>query len=270
MKYEIDTIPVWDALKAGSECPFCLLEKRSRQAAVRYFLGPSVMVPEVRVSVNETGFRPENLRLLSKDANKLGLALVSHTRLKTLRARISGQAKALKAEASKAAAKNALEGLVGKRPLEDQITRLVAFLRNEETQCLIEAKVTQDLERYAFTMIHLWSKDKDFRPAWAASPGTCLHHAPLVLEMAKLELGAPALGSFVGEFLDLLDRNLGRVEEDILAFTQTFDSTQSHQIVGNPQGAVDRCLQKIAGTFPEYEEESKSRKGPLMGGVTST
>ena len=159
---------------------------------------------------------------------------------------------------------------MGKKPLEDQIGRFVSFLRNEETQCLIEAKVTQDLARYAFTMVHLWTKDKDFRPAWIASPGTCLHHAPTLLEMARTELGAPVLGAFVGEYLDLLDRNLGRVETDILGFTQTFDSTQSHQIVGNPQGAVDRCLQKIAGTFPEYEEESKSRKGPLMGGVAST
>ena len=82
MKYEIDTIPVWDALKAGTECLLCLLEKRSRQASVRYYLGPSVMVPEVRVEVNKTGFRPENLRLLAKDPNKLGLALISHTRLK--------------------------------------------------------------------------------------------------------------------------------------------------------------------------------------------
>jgi len=270
MKYEIDTIPVWDALRAGSECPFCLLEKRSRQAAVRYFLGPSVMVPEVRVTVNQTGFRPENLRLLSKDPNKLGLALISHTRLKALRAKMAGQTKALRTEAEKSAAKNALGGLVGKKALEDHIDRLVTFLRKEENQCLIEDKVTLDLERYAFTLVHLWNKDRDFRPAWAASPGTCLHHAPLVLEMARAELPAPALGAFIGEFLDLLDRNLGRVEEDVLAFSQTFDSTQSHAIVGNPQGAVDRCLQKIAGTFPEYEDEAKGRKGPLMGVVTST
>jgi len=270
MKYEIDTIPVWDALRARSECPLCLLEKRSRQAAVRYYLGPSVMVPEVRVTVNQIGFRPENLRLLSKDPNKLGIALVSHTRLKALRAKLSGQTKTLRVEASKAAAKNALEGLVGKKPLVEQVSKLSAFLRNEESQCLIETKVTHDLERYAYTLVHLWNQDKDFRPAWNSSPGSCLHHAPLVLEMARSELPAPALGTFIGEFLDLLDRNLARVEQDVLAFTQTFDSTQSHQIVGNPQGAVDRCLQKIAGAFPEYEDESKSRKGPLMGGVTST
>lgn len=270
MKYEIDTIPVWDALRAGSECPFCLLEKRSRQAAVRYYLGPSVMVPEVRVAVNETGFRPENLRLLSKDANKLGLALVSHTRLKALRAKMADKTKALRAEATRAAAKNSLEGLVGKKPLEDQIRRLVTFLKEEETQCLIEDKVTQDLERYAFTLVHLWKKDPDFAAAWKASPGTCLHHAPRVLEMARAELSATALGRFLGEYLDLLDRNLARVEQDVLAFTQTYDSTQSHAIVGNPQGAVDRCLQKIAGSFPEYEDEAKGRKGPLMGGVTAT
>lgn len=270
MKYEIDTIPVWDALRAGTECPFCLLERRSRQAAVRYYLGPSVMVPEVRVTVNETGFRPENLRLLSKDPNKLGLALVSHTRLKALRAKIADRSKAVKSEAAKAAAKNALEGLVGKRPLDDQVAKLTAFLREEEARCLIEDKVNQDLARYAFTLVHLWNKDKDFRPAWNASSGTCLHHAPLVLDMARSELGTPALGAFVGEFLELLDRNLARVEKDVLGFTQTFDSTQSHAIVGNPQGAVDRCLQKMAGSFPEYEDEAKARKGPLMGGVTST
>jgi len=80
----------------------------------------------------------------------------------------------------------------------------------------------------------------------------------------------PALGTFVSEYLALMDRNLTRVEEDVLAFTQTFDSTHSHTLVGNPQGALDRCLMKIAGIFPEYEDEAKSRKGPLMGGVTSS
>jgi hypothetical protein len=268
MKYEIDTIPVWDALKAGSECPLCLLEKRSRQAAVRYYLGPSVMVPEVRVTVNETGFSPENLRLLAKDPNKLGLALVSHTRLKSLRAQIRAKAKGLQSEAAKAAAKGPLEGLGAKKALSEHLARFVDYLRDQERQCLIEEKVKQDLGRYAFTLVHLWNQDRDFQSAWAASPGTCLHHAPGLLEMAAQQLGTGPLGRFTGEFLEILDRNLARVEQDVLAFTQTFDSTQSHEIIGVPQGALDRCLQKVAGTFPEYEEESKTRKGPLMGGVS--
>jgi len=251
MKYEIDTIPVWDALKAGTECPLCLLERRSRQAAVRYFLGPSVMVPEVRVKVNETGFCPENLRLLARDPNKLGLALISHTRLKALRSKFAAKIKA-------------------RGDVKKQIAALVVFLRSEETRCLIEDKVTLDLERYGFTLAHLWHQDADFKAAWSASPGTCLHHAPGLLEMAAKTLGGASLAAFVAEYLQLLDTNLGRVEQDVLAFTQTFDSTHSHVLVGNPQGALDRCLQKLAGTFPEYEDEAKARKGPLMGTVSSS
>ena len=270
MKYEIDTIPVWDALKAGSECPLCLLEKRSRQAALRYYLGPSVMVPEVRVTVNETGFRPETLRLLAKDPNKLGLALISHTRLKAFRTRLASQTKALRQEADKTAGQSALQGLAAGKSLREKIARAVVFLREEETRCLVEEKVRQDGERYAFTLLYLWEKDKDFRPVWAASPGTCLRHAPDLLEMASKNLGTPGLGSFVGEYLALMGKSLARVEADVLAFTQTFDSTHSHELVGNPQGALDRCLQKVAGLFPEYEDESKTRKGPLMGGVSSS
>lgn len=270
MKYEIDTIPVWDAVKAESECPLCLLEKRSRQAALRYYLGPSVMVPEVRVSVNETGFRPETLRLLSKDPNKLGLALISHTRLKTFRARLAARTKGLRHEADKAAGLNPLQGLVGGKALQERIAAAVAFLREEEARCLVEDKVRADLERYAFTLLYLWQKDRDFRPAWVGSRGTCLRHAPDLLEMAARELTAPSLGAFVVEYLGLMDTNLNRVEADVLAFTQTFDSTHSHAPAGNPQGALERCLQKIAGVFPEYEDEAKGRKGPLMGGVSAT
>jgi hypothetical protein len=270
MKYEIDTIPVWDALRAGTECPLCLLERRSRNAALRYFLGPSVMVPEVRVSVNQTGFRPETLRLLSRDPNKLGLALISHTRLKALHAKLAEKTKGLRAEAEKAARLSALQGAVGGKALREHLARAVAFLRDEEAQCLVEDKVKLDLERYAYTLVHLWLKDPEFRPVWAASPGACLHHTPALLEMASEQLPAPALGSFTAEFLDGLDKTLSRVENDVLAFTQTFDSTHSHTPSGNPQGALDRCLQRMAGLFPEYEDDAKSRKGPLMGGVSST
>jgi hypothetical protein len=257
MKYEIDTIPVWDAVRAATECPLCLLEKRSRQAALRYFLGPSVMVPEVRVTVNDTGFRPENLRLLSKDPNKLGLALISHTRLKTIRGRWEAKTKELRDSAK-----------TGKT--KEKVLAAAEFLRAEETRCLIEDKVTADLERYAYTLLHLWLKDKEFRPVWRASAGTCLRHAPRVLDRAADQLGGRELSEFAAEFLGILDSALARVENDVLAFTQTFDATKSREITGNPQGALDRCLQKMAGTFPEYEDENKGRRGPLMGTVSST
>jgi hypothetical protein len=225
------------------------------------------MVPEVRVTVNETGFRPENLRLLAKDPNKLGLALLSHTRLKSLRAKITKRSQSLRSVAQKASS-SPLAGLRNHGSLKDNLSTFADFLRAEETSCLIEAKVTEDRNRYAFTLVHLWARDQDFRRAWASGRGTCLCHAPDLLKMAAEALGASELGTFAAEYLELLDSNLSRVEQDVLAFTQTFDSTGSHTIAGRPEGALDRCLQKLAGAFPEYEDESKARKGPLMGGVS--
>ncbi|MEI8096189.1 MAG: DUF6062 family protein [Spirochaetales bacterium] len=266
MKYELDTIPVWDALRADTECALCLLERRSRTNALRYFLGPAVMVPEVRVQTNERGFAPHNLRLLSKDANKLGLALLTHTRLKGLRAKLAVQAKPAAGEAARLAAKTGpMAALANKSGLRDKVAGLANFIRQQEMHCLIDEKVSDDLARYAFTLVALWKDDGEFLKAWQTGKGLCLHHAPGVLDMAAEQLDGPRLGAFLIGFLELQDRNLARVEHDVLSFTQTFDSTHSHEITGRTEGALDRALQKTAGEFPEYVEEAKSRRGPLMG-----
>jgi hypothetical protein len=266
MKYELDTIPVWDALKADSECALCLLERRSRSNAVRYFLGPAVMVPEVRVQTNERGFAPHNLRLLSKDPNKLGLALLTHTRLKTLRSQLERPARALADEARKLASKGGLGGaLANKSAFSEKAASFIKTLREKEIDCLIDEKVNQDIARYTFTLVLLWRDDPQFKTAWESGNGPCLHHTPALLEMATGELDAPRLGAFVAALLELVDRNLARVENDVLGFTQTFDSTKSREITGKVEGALDRALQKLAGEFPEYVEEAKGRRGPLMG-----
>ena len=56
MRYHIDTIPVWDALKQQGECPLCALRRSIEAADVDRFLGGSVMEPDTRVRVNEKGW----------------------------------------------------------------------------------------------------------------------------------------------------------------------------------------------------------------------
>ena len=82
MKYHIDTIPVWDAYKVEDECPLCVLEYRSEQSYIDFFLSGSVMEPDTRIEVNKTGFCPPHFQLLYNEKNRLGLALITHTHLK--------------------------------------------------------------------------------------------------------------------------------------------------------------------------------------------
>ena len=82
MRYHIDTIPVWDAVKLGSECPLCALRRREEQGQVERFLGGSVMEPDTRIQVNEKGFCARHHALLYAQQNRLGHALMTHTHLK--------------------------------------------------------------------------------------------------------------------------------------------------------------------------------------------
>ena len=75
MKYHLDTIPVWDAYHEESECPFCILKDNSEKAYVDSFLGGSVMEPDTRIEVNDTGFCPHHNELLYQAQNRLSPAL---------------------------------------------------------------------------------------------------------------------------------------------------------------------------------------------------
>ena len=52
MKYHIDTIPLWDAVKLDGECPLCALSRKLELGEVERYLGASVMEPDTRIQVN--------------------------------------------------------------------------------------------------------------------------------------------------------------------------------------------------------------------------
>ena len=79
MKTELETIPVWDGLRSGSECFICDLMNRAQEDAVDYYLGPAIMVPEIRVVINQKGFCPTHFKALAYRNKAQSLSLVLDT-----------------------------------------------------------------------------------------------------------------------------------------------------------------------------------------------
>ena len=73
MKYHIDTIPVWDALKLEGECFLCALRRKTELGEAERYLGASVMEPDTRIQVNRKGFCPRHQEMLFGMSNRLGL-----------------------------------------------------------------------------------------------------------------------------------------------------------------------------------------------------
>jgi hypothetical protein len=235
-KYELETIPIWDAYDQGSECPLCLLEEQAEQRYVEFYLGNSVMVPEMRVEVNKAGFCRDHFgKLWNTAQNRHPLSLITHTHLKDLISHLSAH----------------LEHLAGRgvslKKLSGRIEALTNHLDRRLSRCLICEKLEYTLERYVFTIVYLWKTKEEFRTAFRESRGVCLHHLPLLIAMASEELHGRSLEEFFVELVELEEKSLERIEGELLWYTQKFDYQNNEKPWGTSKDALHRALQKITG-----------------------
>jgi hypothetical protein len=241
MKYELETIPIWDTYELDTECPLCTLEERAEERYTEFFLGNSVMVPEMRVEVNKTGFCPQhNRRLFVSEKNRHGLGLVSHTHLKELLAKTAKKEKAL-----------------GENPSRKQVNAYLDQLKEWERKCMICDRLDYTMRRYAFTIVYLWKKKDDFSKKFGESRGFCLHHLPVVFEIADDLLKGRKYEAFVAQTVALQRQSLERLEGELLWYTQKFDYQNDAKPWGTSKDALQRVLQKLSGLVMHDRSERK-------------
>jgi len=214
MRYQLDTIPVWDAYKAGGECPLCALRARNENAYADGFLGDSVMDPDTRAQVNEKGFCNRHFAMMLPMKNRLGLALITHTYLKNV---IAGPASRIRAR-------------VGR--------------------CILCERLGFTMRRYAYTLVHLWLNDGDFRRLFGESKGLCLPDAVLVMEMAETAVRGAKRKEFFAALAKLQIENLSRVERELEWFTLKFDYQNRDKPWGESRDALERAIGKLTGDRP--------------------
>lgn len=239
MKYKLETIPVWDALKEDSECPLCHLELKIQDYYLNYYLGSSVMNPETRMKVNQTGFCPDHFKGLLAKKKAHGLGLMTHTHMEESRKKLIPLLKDMEKQGTK--------GSKGKKSLQKANEKLLAWIHEKENSCLICQGVEKTMKRYAFTLAYLWKDDGEFRQAWQNSRGICLHHMPLQINLAQEALNAQEQGEFCQVLAELQQKALQRLDDEILWFTQKFDSQNNDKDWGTSKDAHRRSIQKLIG-----------------------
>lgn len=250
MKYELETIPVWDAFKEECECPLCILNKKAQETYLKFFLGNSVMVPEMRVKVNKTGFCPDHFQMLLQKRSPHYLGLMTHTHFKEYREELSKKYKALAKIATISSKKM-------KTPLKDKkltsaISTVSDFINNKEDECLICERIEYTMKRYTFTTVYLWKKNGEFKEYFKESKGFCLPHQTLLTEMASEILSGVELANFITELIEIQEKNLQRLEDEILYFTQKFSQENDDKPWNGTKDAHYRLIQKITGKTTEY------------------
>ena len=250
----METIPVWDAYGQEGECPLCILRDRAEGRYIDFFLGNSVMAPEMRVQVNRTGFCPRHFSLLLEGDNRLGLALMTHTHLLELTGKIKRRHRQLKQGADRILSTHGVLSVPKKADsLRRDVESAARFVDEVRESCLICERLTSTLERYAFTILYLWERDEDFKRALQTSRGFCLPHLGFVNTLATEVLSSGRLSEWLLAIMPVAEESLERLGEELHGFIQSFDYQRGDK---DPQAGLDersmgdalpRALQKITG-----------------------
>ena len=249
MKLHIDTAPVWEVYRQDCECPLCSLSERAEAAGVDYFLGESVMEPSQRIEVNEKGFCSRHFKQMFAIGNHLGLALMTHTYMKQVNLKLEDSAKRLREAAEREAGKPVFKRVIGKKGVGMQES--IDALRHFEEKCVLCERLRDNMQRYVYTLIHLYKTDGQFRETFSGSKGLCLKHYVDALEMASEHLSGATLQQFVDALTELETRNMKRLEGEIEWYTLKFDYRNDDKPWGNSRDSVKRSINKLRGAVIE-------------------
>ena len=234
MKLQLETIPVWDGVKEGSECFLCSLMKQAEDDGVRYYLSSAVMTPEVRVETNTKGFCTHHFLMLADGGKAQSLGLVMDTYYEE-------SSRILDPYIDKSlSAGNARKAMKA-------VNAFVAKEEERERGCLICTRMEDRLMRYCYTIASLWKEDPEFRSALLASKGFCVHHTKELALRAKEALSGDDLAGFLHDIFSLLKSNLERVKHDDWWLTQMYKSENRDKDWNGCEDAHRRAVCKLVG-----------------------
>jgi len=250
MKEKIYTIPVTDAYRSVSGCPLCDLAANIENSSLDYYLGASLMEPDVRKTTNSTGFCGQHLTgLYSREMNRLGLGLMLHTHVINVKKDIGGNL------SDAAPAKGTL--LKGRdRDYKKNLESLADRIEKRVDSCIICDKINYTMDRYIDVLLWMYFEDSGFRSLFASRNNHCLSHTASLLRGAAKYLPQNQANEFVFALAGQQNEGFDEIIKDLEWFTLKFDYRNKDKPWGNSKGAIARAILFLSGKGGIHDAKS--------------
>ncbi len=235
IKYQLETIPVWDGITSNSECFLCDLMQEAQKDALKFYLGASVMNPETRIKVNDIGFCPNHTTMLVQSGSPNAMAVLWESHF---------------AQTRKIIEKSILELSTTHNPKKiiAKLSKTIECrIEDPQSNCLICKRMEDRLNRYCFTIAYLWGKEQNFKDAFAKSKGFCLPHMTKILEISLEALDSKQQKEFAKAMSELQSRNLERIAHDLWYMTEHYKSENINKPWNGCEDAQKRAVYKEIG-----------------------
>ncbi len=231
MRADITNIPISDVFDPKEGCPICRMRNLLEQRMAEYITGAAMMEPDVRIETNRLGFCYDHFRLILKQRNRLGVALMLESHLD---------------EMEKAVFKGGLPflGRSGKSQAKSAVSRT-------ET-CFICDKVDWAMERMLATVCRLWESERDFRQLFEEQEALCLPHFIELTKAAEKNMNKHSISDFSKAASELSKRYLTELRSDVSHFCKMFDYRNSGEGAdwGNSRDSVERAVWFLTSREP--------------------
>ena len=240
MKEKIYTIPVNDAYRSASACPLCDLAAQVENNSVDYYLGASLMEPDVRKSTNTTGFCGHHLtRMYNTEKNRLGLGLMLHTHLLDLRKDVG--------DTLSHAAPSPGTFLKGRdRDYKKNLESIADRIEGRANSCIICDKISYTMDRYLDVLLWMFFEDAGFRSLFMSKNNHCLHHTAFLLRGAGRHLSQTQANEFVRTLSEQQNKGFDEMIADIEWFTRKFDYRNKDKPWGSSKTAIPRAISLLS------------------------
>jgi len=242
MKEKLYTIELTDALKAGDECPLCYLYRKLEQTAIEFILGSSYMESDIREQTDRQGFCQKHTKMMFDYGNTLGNAWILKSRLEYLRRGLQAQMEGYAPQKISVFARRRKDNAKG--------SSVGGWIREAESRCYVCERIQTTCDRVVDTFVYLVKNDKEFVDLVQQSKGFCIHHFADLIDGCEQGLNQKEKEALFPVLFGQMERELGRVQEDIDWLIEKFDYRNADKDWKNSKDAVPRTMQKITGGYP--------------------
>ena len=230
MRYDITNIPVTEVFEQGDGCPICRLRNTLETRAVEYITGAAMMEPDIRIETNKAGFCIDHYRMMLKQRNRLGVALILESHLAEMEKKVFGGVPVI-GKSPKGQAKSAAR--VG-------------------DSCFVCRQIDDAMEKMLATVCRTWEAQKDFRDLFERQDCLCLPHFSALVEAAAGSISKKEQSAFAKAAARLSREYLTALKGDVRHFCEMYDyrSATENADWGNSRDSIERTIRYLTTREP--------------------
>ena len=128
-----------------------------------------------------------------------------------------------------------------------QFEEFCSWIENKRDDCMVCKKVDEAMNRYVYTMLHLYKTSEEFRNKLVSSRGLCLKHLKHSVRIANETMGSKGAGDWLKFIMPVEYAALERLDGELDWFIKKFDYRYRDEPWGTAEDSLVRSLQKMVG-----------------------